>query len=407
MTISGVVIRPEYMWKRRARCLKTAHRPGMWIKISDESRAHAQPAGELMTMAKPKTELGQRCPPPPYTRWDQRGKPVLLSYLKLIHGKQLCLSLETDDPDVAKRHMRLLVPMLLAKGRLSPDGKAAEVYGRKGTSSPRLDKFKTEVRQLKALSEAEYGSEALATAKRWGRPVGIIHHLVGRKPVLNAGAYRNRRTRARQHGQKIAKANFWYHRPPRGKGFYKNGRVMTARIQLARSATTWSLKFRDDAARAAKIMNPVRVAWDHVYEAAKQELNWGIGTAEHTAAVAARVEACGRLAREIHEAGGPKELVAFVMTPPQPQAGTASAAIVHRVPPTDRRAMKEAALKNCREWLIKSIQAYPDRAPGGLVVFVKEAKLKFGVAREDFRNCLAQAEKETNGNWSKHGRPRN
>jgi hypothetical protein len=34
-------------------------------------------------------------------------------------------------------------------------------------------------------------------------------------------------------------ANFWYHRPFRGKGFYKNGRVMTARIQLARSAVTW------------------------------------------------------------------------------------------------------------------------------------------------------------------------
>jgi len=62
-------------------------------------------------MAKPKTELGQRCPPPPYTRWDQRGKPVLLSYLKLINGKQLCLSLETDDPEIAKGHMRLLVAM--------------------------------------------------------------------------------------------------------------------------------------------------------------------------------------------------------------------------------------------------------------------------------------------------------
>jgi hypothetical protein len=35
-------------------------------------------------MSKPKTELGQRCPPPPYTRWDQRGKPVLLSYLKTL-----------------------------------------------------------------------------------------------------------------------------------------------------------------------------------------------------------------------------------------------------------------------------------------------------------------------------------
>jgi hypothetical protein len=86
------------------------------------------------------------------------------------------------------------------------------------------------------------------------------------------------------------------------------------------------------------------VAWDHVYEAAKQELNLEIGTAEHTAAVAARVEACGRLAREIYAAGGPKELAAFVMTPPQPQAGTASGGTVHRVTAPDRKAMKKAPL---------------------------------------------------------------
>ena len=67
-------------------------------------------------MAKPKTELEQRCPSPPYTRWDQRGKPVLLSYLKLIDTRWLCLSLETQDPDIAKRHMRLLVAWSLAKG---------------------------------------------------------------------------------------------------------------------------------------------------------------------------------------------------------------------------------------------------------------------------------------------------
>jgi hypothetical protein len=37
-------------------------------------------------MSKPTTELGQRCPPPPYTRWDQRGKPVLQASLKLPDG---------------------------------------------------------------------------------------------------------------------------------------------------------------------------------------------------------------------------------------------------------------------------------------------------------------------------------
>jgi hypothetical protein len=176
-------------------------------------------------MAKPKTELVQRCPPPPYTRWDQRGKPVLLSYLKLINGKELCLSLQTDDPDIAKRHMRLLVAMLVARGRLSPDGGAAEVYGRKGAGRSWLEKVNTELRRLKALPEAKYRPEALATAKRWGRPVGIIHYLAGRKPELSAGAYRNRRTRARQSGRAIPIGDTWEHHRRTGKCFFWNGKV--------------------------------------------------------------------------------------------------------------------------------------------------------------------------------------
>jgi hypothetical protein len=72
-------------------------------------------------MPRPKTALEQRCPSPPYTRWDQRGNCVLLCYLKHIDGKSLCMSLQTADPDIAKRHMRLLVAWLLYKERLSPD----------------------------------------------------------------------------------------------------------------------------------------------------------------------------------------------------------------------------------------------------------------------------------------------
>ena len=69
-------------------------------------RTHHGQQEEVMTMAKPKTELEQRCPSPPYTRWDQRVKPVLLSHLKRINEKSLCLSLETQDPQVAKRPER-------------------------------------------------------------------------------------------------------------------------------------------------------------------------------------------------------------------------------------------------------------------------------------------------------------
>ena len=99
-----------------------------------------------MTMAKPTTELGKRCPPPRYTRWDQRGKPALFSHLKLLDRKWLRLSLETEDAAIAKRHMRLIVTVLLAAGRLSPDGGAAKEYGPKGTGRSRLEKVDTEVR---------------------------------------------------------------------------------------------------------------------------------------------------------------------------------------------------------------------------------------------------------------------
>jgi len=199
-------------------------------------------------MAKPKTELEQRSPSPPYTRWDQRVKPVLLSYLKLIDRKWLCLSLQTDDPDIAKRHMRTLVAMLLAKGRLSPDGGAAEVYGAKGTRRSRLKKLDTQIRRLKAVSEEEYGSEALVTAKRRGLPVGIIHHLAGRKPELSAGTYRTRRMRARKdardRGQVMPMGDTWEHRRQGGKYFFWNGKVLTARLQIGGRTWQWPLKVR-------------------------------------------------------------------------------------------------------------------------------------------------------------------
>jgi hypothetical protein len=294
--------------------------------------------------------------------------------------------------------MQLIVVLLVRDGRLPANSRAAQLYGRRPARGV------AEVKRLAALSREEYAVERKTAAAGLGLSLPTLDDLSKQQPELpNREA--QRRHRARQRGQWIAMANLWYHRPPRGKGFYKNGRVMTARIHIARSSTTWSLKFRDDAERAAAIMNPVRVAWDHVYEAAKQELNLEIGTAEHTAAVAARTEACGRLAREIYAAGGPKELVAFVMTPPQPQAGTASGGTVHRVTAPDRKAMKKAAREKCLQSLVKSIRANPVRPPSPMRDLAKEAKLKFGTVRRDFESCLGEAQSVTNNwNWSKRGR---
>jgi hypothetical protein len=239
--------------------------------------------------------------------------------------------------------LRLIVLMLVRDGRLPANSLSARQYGR------RPARGMAEIRRLAAMSREEYAVERKTAAADLGLSPPTLDDLTKQQPPELPNRDRQRRHRARQRGQRIAMANFWYHRPPRGKGFYKNGRVMTARIQLARSPTTWSLKFRDDDKRAAAIMKPVRVAWDDVYEAAKQELNWAIGTAEHTAAVAARVEACGRLAKNIHAAGGPKELVAFVMTPPDVGKKSLLPVTVSRKP------MKQADEEKCLQELVKMI----------------------------------------------------
>ena len=272
-------------------------------------------------MPVPKTALAQRSPPPPYTRWDQRGNPVLLSYLKLIDGKQLCLSLQRDDPDIAKRHMRLLVAMSLAKGRLSQDGGAAEVYAPKGGERSRLKKIDTEVQRLRALPDAKYGPGALATAKRWGRPVGIIHHLVGRKPETSAGTYRTRRSRARKRGRKTPIGNTWEHRAQGGKGFLWNGKVLTARLHIGGQTWQWPLNVIDEEAAEA-LMAPVRIARQALHRAAVEELDCELGTDAGMAAAAARGRARTLLAKAIIEAGGRKKLVEFVLKGPQEEVRT-------------------------------------------------------------------------------------
>jgi hypothetical protein len=359
----------------------------------------------VMTMAKPKTDLGQRCPPPRYTRWDQRGRPVLLSYLKLVDGKRLCLSLETDDPEIAKRHMRLLVPMLLAKRRILPGSGAAEAYGPKGTRRPRLDDVATELRRLKALSEAEYGSEALATAKRWRRPVGIIHHLVGRKPGTSAGTYRTRRMRRRKRGERIPMGDTWQLRCGRGLCFYLNGKVYTARIEVAGRKYTWPLTVGDRAGAVAT-MSPVREAGARVREATKGWLECELGTDESAAAAARVVTACGLFATALHAVGADRELVDKAQQPP-PQVGTISLLPAA----ASRKSMKQADEKKCVDELVKMIEANPEKAPMTVPELIVWAR-QFGVTRRRFawgkgqNCCLDQARKKTGKfNWPATGHP--
>ena len=203
-------------------------------------------------------------------------------------------------------------------------------------------------------------------------------------------------------------ANSWYHRPPRGKLFYKNGRVMTARIQLGRSTTTWSLKFRDDAARAAKIMNPVRVAWDHVYEAAKRELHWEVGTVEHTAAVAERVGACARMATEIRRGGWPTEAGRVrVRRDRSEEVGTAvpQRAAAVTAAPSDK-TLRQIARKGCLNSLIGLLRRHDLPPQGTVPAQCKAAMQEFPhLSERAFYDCLREAERITrNYKWGKAGR---
>jgi hypothetical protein len=359
-------------------------------------------------MAKPKTELAQQCPPPPYTRWDQRGNPVLLSYLKLADGKHLCLSLETQDSEIAKGHMRLLVAWSLAKKRLSPDSGAAKVYGPKGRGHSRLKKVNTEVRRLKALSGAIYGPEAVATAKRWGCPVGIIHYLAGRKPVLSAGTHATRRMRARKSGRVMPMGDTWEHHTQGGKSFFLNGRVPTARVHIGSRVWQWPLRGTDKE-NAEAFMAPVRIARQQLRRAAAEELNCELGTEAAVAAAAARASARAELARAIMTAGGPQELGEFVLKGPGEGVGTAFPQPVQPVSSrrTERRAIKKAASENCVRRYIELIQANPDGAPEPREVLVQKMMDEFGVTFREARICRGVAiERTGNLNWSRHGRPR-
>jgi hypothetical protein len=304
-------------------------------------------------MAKPTTELGQRCPPPPYTKWDQRGKGVLLVHLKKNHfidGKSLHPSLETNDRHVAMRHMRWLVPMLLLQGRLRADSGAAKEYGAEGIRRSRLNAALREIRRLGRVADAEYGSEALATAKRWGRPLGFIHCLTGRQPELGAGAYRNRRSRARKQARlrgerETPERTSWHFRRQGKKYFYSNHGVMHARVQFERRDYKWPLGTRDQTA-AARTMGPVRLAREGVWKAADKWGDYVLGTDASIGAGAALQTACGRFAEALHAAGAPPELVALAVKPPA-KVSAASLLPIAVV----GKATKQPKIKECVEWL--------------------------------------------------------
>src|SRR6202022_3934893 len=144
----------------------------------------------------------------------------------------------------------------------------------------------------------------------------------GRKPALSARTYATRRVRARQRGQRMPIGDTWEHHRQGGKYFGWNGKVLTARLQIGGRPWQWPLKGIDEA-KAKALMEPVRVAREHLHQAAVEELNCELGPHAAEAAAAARLGARARLARAIITARGPRKLAEFVLKGPQEEVGTA------------------------------------------------------------------------------------
>jgi hypothetical protein len=245
---------------------------------------------------------------------------------------------------------------------LSPDSGAAKGYGPKGTKRPRLDDVEAEIRRLKALPEARYPSEALATSKRWGRPVGIIHHLAGRKPALSAQTHKTRRSRARKRGQRLPLGDTWEHHRQGGKYFGWNGTVLTARLQIGGRSWRWPLRGIDEE-KAKALMRPICAARERLQQAAADGLDCELGTDAAVAAAAALAAARAQLASAIITAGGPKELAKLVMKGPQEEVGTAvpqrtAAFTAAPSAPLSATRERQAAEKQCKQLLIERYDAY-------------------------------------------------
>jgi len=351
-------------------------------------------------MAKPKIEPGQMSPP--YMEWSQWGHPMLYANVQrgLTTGKRLRVSLSTDDSELAKRVMRVLIAQLVIDGRLAPESGAARVYGRGSAAAAARAK---EIVQLQTLSQSEYDTQVPLMAQRWDVPKQIIHLMAQRRPTLSLSVFSGRRMRRRKRGEQIPKATSWHYRSPGGKHFHPHRKRINAQLRLEHTHYSWLLPTRDHA-KAAEIMEPVRVARERVHQAAVRTLNYAVGSVEHADAVRNREKACVALAAAIIEAGGPIELAKFVQVPPPGEGGMALPKAVKT------KATKSASLEKCVEWVCELIRANPGRPPVPLAQLRKKAKSKFGVTRRQFEEgnncCVRQSQRlMKNFNWTKGGRP--
>jgi hypothetical protein len=156
--------------------------------------------------------------------------------------------------------------------------------------------------------------------------------MVGRKPALSAGTFKTRRMRRRARGEQLPKGDTWEHHAQGGRSFFRNGRVLTARLQIGGHTWQWPLKGIAEEDRAEALMAPVRVARERLQQAAVEALDCELETIAADDAAVALAGARAQLARAILGAGGPEKAAEFVRKGPQQRGGMA------KVSASDRHA---------------------------------------------------------------------
>jgi hypothetical protein len=65
---------------------------------------------------------------------------------------------------------------------------------------------------------------------------------------------------------------------------------------------------------------------------------------------------------------------------------------------------KDAAERDCYQYLLEQMQATPDRPPGRKVEFENKCRRRFRVSVDTFEYCWREAVKATGANWDQPGR---
>ncbi len=184
--------------------------------------------------------------------------------------------------------------------------------------------------------------------------------------------------------------------------------MLTARINIDRKTWQWPLKGIEEEEEARARMEPVRIARARLHKAAIDALAFEIGTDQAEGAAAVRRGARVLLADEIIKAGGQPELAEFVLNGPQEEV---SATIQHAAGPTQRRAIKKAAIEKCVRAYMGLIEANTFEAPEPRADLEQKMMKDLNVTRDEARKARAEAIRRKrlslpeNSRWERGGAP--